>query len=100
MQTTGYWLLTTHHLLLIKILATRYSLLHYSLHAQVLRYFDRCLEQQLPAVHLHLRRHEIASDVFLVRWLLTMFSQSLPLSTCARIWDVVLSEGESVVSSK
>lgn len=41
----------------------------------VLRYFDVTLEQQLPAVHLHLRRHEISSDVYLVRWLLTMFSQ-------------------------
>jgi hypothetical protein len=33
------------------------------------------LEGQLPAVHRHLRQLEIASDVYLVRWLLTMFSQ-------------------------
>ena len=66
-----------------------------SLHfGPVLLYFELTLEQQLPAVHMHLRRHEISSDVYLVRWLLTMFSQSLPLSTCARIWDVVLSDGE------
>ena len=33
------------------------------------------LEARLPAVHRHLRTLEIASDVYLVRWLLTMFSQ-------------------------
>mmetsp|Transcript_10674 Transcript_10674/g.24498 ORF Transcript_10674/g.24498 Transcript_10674/m.24498 type:complete len:105 (+) Transcript_10674:2972-3286(+) len=37
--------------------------------------------------------------MYLVPWLITMFSKSLPLSIACRIWDRVLSEGERALFS-
>ena len=42
---------------------------------------------------------DITADMYLMPWLLTMFSKSLPLSTACRIWDRVLGEGERALFS-
>ena len=58
-------------------------------------FFDRALSQQLPALTARLSLLDIPSDLYLVPWLLTMFSRALPLSTACRIWDRVLADGEA-----
>jgi len=62
--------------------------------APAVEFFDGALAAQQPALASHLRSLDITSDMYVMPWLLTMFSRSLPLSTACRIWDCVLSEGE------
>jgi hypothetical protein len=59
--------------------------------------FETLLTEQLPALAARLRLLEVPTDLYLVPWLLTIFSRSLPLSTACRIWDRVLCAGEAEI---
>ena len=58
-------------------------------------FFEATLAQQLPAVATHLGELGVPTNLYLLPWLLTMFSRALPLSLACRIWDRVLLDGEA-----
>ena len=67
-----------------------------SLHlGPAVEFFDATLARLLPALAARLSRLEISSHLYLMPWILTLFSRSLPLSTACRIWDRVLADGEA-----
>ena len=67
-----------------------------SLHLRpAVEFFDATLARLLPALAARLSRLEISSHLYLMPWILTLFSRSLPLSTACRIWDRVLADGEA-----
>ena len=59
-------------------------------------FFELALRQMTPSLAAHLLdKLEVPTGLYLVPWLLTLFSRSLPLSTACRVWDRVLAEGEA-----
>lgn len=58
------------------------------------RTFDVLLEEQLPRVHMHFRGENLSHDIYLIDWIFTLFSKSLPLDTACRVWDLFCRDGE------
>jgi len=50
------------------------------------------LKIYLPDLFYHLKNQQI-NDIFLSKWILTLFSSYLPFDTLAKIWDVFLLDG-------
>ena len=66
-----------------------------AMHVQpAVEFFERLLASQLPALAAHLARLAVPTDLYLVPWLLSLYTRALPPRTAARIWDRVLAEGE------
>jgi hypothetical protein len=56
--------------------------------------FDMQLEQHLKLVYVRLKSFDILTEVFMMEWLLTVFTKALPLDIACRIWDLWLVDGE------
>jgi TBC1 domain family member 14 len=92
--------------------------MHFTLDAHVLiashfiRIFDTLLADGMPkskltvvvalpmlksrfAVYFNFKQHQILPAAYLPDWLLPLFLDHLPFEACARIWDVLLLEGDS-----
>lgn len=50
--------------------------------------FDRWLKELLPDLHSHLKRENIAAEIFFSQWLRTVFTYGFPLGIVFRIWDI------------
>ncbi|KAG8812786.1 hypothetical protein FRC17_001821 [Serendipita sp. 399] len=59
------------------------------------RIFDTLLADSLPKIYFNFKQHHISPSEYLSDWLTTMFIDHLPFESCARIWDVLLLEGDS-----
>ncbi|KAF8602274.1 RabGAP/TBC [Ceratobasidium sp. AG-I] len=59
------------------------------------RIFDTLLADGLPKVFFNFKQHQITPSQYLPDWLLPMFLHHLPFEACARIWDVIILEGDS-----
>jgi hypothetical protein len=62
------------------------------LHLHLYQY-DRLIEEHLPAVHVHLTRQGVRSNMYASQWFLTLFAYKFPMSMVLRIVDVVVAEG-------
>lgn len=58
------------------------------------RFFDENLSRILPLVYNHFKALDISSEIFLIRWFMTLFSPNFPIGMTARLWDNFLLEGE------
>ena len=47
------------------------------------------------AVYFNFKQHQISPSAYLPDWLVPLFLDHLPFEACARIWDVLLLEGDS-----
>ncbi|XP_042856784.1 TBC1 domain family member 14-like [Penaeus japonicus] len=56
--------------------------------------FEELLVMNLPYLAEHLRNIEVTPDLYILDWLLTVFSRPLPIDAAVRIWDVYLRDGE------
>eukprot|EP00741_Cyanophora_paradoxa_P019365 tig00021127_g18693.t1 len=66
--------------------------------AQMRKYFavfDALFADQLPALQKHFRALEIQPEMYLVDWLLTLFSKALPFEMACHVWDCYVLEGET-----
>mmetsp|Transcript_24271 Transcript_24271/g.36403 ORF Transcript_24271/g.36403 Transcript_24271/m.36403 type:complete len:737 (-) Transcript_24271:220-2430(-) len=63
---------------------------HYRLHSNLLRI-------HLPNLHNHLHKEGVQPDMYLLEWILTLFSRRLRLDTAGRVWDMYLTHGELFV---
>ncbi|CAE6367749.1 unnamed protein product [Rhizoctonia solani] len=59
------------------------------------RIFDTLLADGLPKVFFNFKQHQISPSQYLPNWILPMFLHHLPFEACARIWDVIILEGDS-----
>lgn len=46
-------------------------------------------------VYFNFKQHQIAPASYLPDWLIPLFLDHLPFEACARIWDVIVLEGDS-----
>lgn len=59
------------------------------------RIFDTLLADGMPKIYFNFKQHQISPSAYLPDWLIPIFLDHLPFEACARIWDVILLEGDS-----
>ncbi|KAF9074847.1 rab-GTPase-TBC domain-containing protein [Rhodocollybia butyracea] len=59
------------------------------------RIFDTLLADGMPKIYFNFKQHQISPASYLPDWLVPLFLNHLPFEACARIWDVILLEGDS-----
>eukprot|EP00603_Paraphysomonas_imperforata_P005947 CAMPEP_0114412704 /NCGR_PEP_ID=MMETSP0103-20121206/468_1 /TAXON_ID=37642 ORGANISM="Paraphysomonas imperforata, Strain PA2" /NCGR_SAMPLE_ID=MMETSP0103 /ASSEMBLY_ACC=CAM_ASM_000201 /LENGTH=381 /DNA_ID=CAMNT_0001580739 /DNA_START=24 /DNA_END=1169 /DNA_ORIENTATION=- len=83
---------------LANILGRRMSFEFYQLKndmiLQVTSTFNFFFELHMPQLRGHFVAESVASEVFLLDWIMTIFSKTFPVDIAARLWDVYLLEGE------
>lgn len=55
--------------------------------------FRVLLERFFPDVHKHFVDKQITPELYLTKWILTMFTQPLPFHSAARVWDLIVCDG-------
>ncbi|KAG8782495.1 hypothetical protein FRC12_020756 [Ceratobasidium sp. 428] len=58
------------------------------------RIFDTLLADGLPKIFFNFKQHQITPSQYLPDWILPIFLHHLPFEACARIWDVIVLEGD------
>uniref|UniRef100_A0A0G4G3X1 Rab-GAP TBC domain-containing protein n=1 Tax=Chromera velia CCMP2878 TaxID=1169474 RepID=A0A0G4G3X1_9ALVE len=59
--------------------------------------FERLMDKSLPQVGQKLRECGLTSDMYLVEWMYTLFTRSLPFDLVTRVWDLFVVEGDPVL---
>jgi hypothetical protein len=52
------------------------------------------LEYNLPKLYRHFNEQKVKPDLYLIEWIFTLFSKSLPLDVMSRVWDVFFRDKE------
>jgi len=55
------------------------------------------IKNYLPDLHMHFRKAGIGSELFLSRWIMTIYACYLPLETLLHVWDCFMVQGWKVV---
>ncbi|KAM5271988.1 TBC1 domain family member 14 isoform 1-T1 [Ctenodactylus gundi] len=66
-------------------------------HSLMLTYFaafEVFFEENLPKLFAHFKKNNLTPDIYLIDWIFTLYSKSLPLDLACRIWDVFCRDGE------
>ncbi|XP_057191462.1 TBC1 domain family member 14 [Triplophysa rosa] len=66
-------------------------------HSLMLTYFaafEVFFEENLPKLFTHFKNNNLSSDIYLIDWIFTLYSKSLPLDIACRVWDVFCRDGE------
>lgn len=58
------------------------------------RIFDTLLADGMPKIYFNFKQHQISPSSYLPEWLIPLFLDHLPFEACARIWDILLLEGD------
>ncbi len=56
--------------------------------------YEALFSEHLPSLFQHFQAEGVESEMYMLDWLLTLYSRSMPLNVAARIWDCYLLEGE------
>ncbi|KAG5650741.1 hypothetical protein H0H81_011185 [Sphagnurus paluster] len=59
------------------------------------RIFDTLLADGMPKIYFNFKQHQISPAAYLNDWLVPVFLNHIPFEACARVWDVLLLEGDS-----
>ncbi|KAL1741191.1 rab-GTPase-TBC domain-containing protein [Schizophyllum fasciatum] len=59
------------------------------------RIFDTLLADGMPKIYFNFKQHQISPASYLPDWLIPLFLDHLPFEACARLWDIILLEGDS-----
>ncbi|KAK5854399.1 hypothetical protein PBY51_015471 [Eleginops maclovinus] len=66
-------------------------------HELMLKYFaafEVFFEENLPRLFNHFQDNNLTPDLYLIDWIFTLYSKSLPLDVACRVWDVFCRDGE------
>uniref|UniRef100_A0A8C4RNX2 TBC1 domain family member 12 n=1 Tax=Erpetoichthys calabaricus TaxID=27687 RepID=A0A8C4RNX2_ERPCA len=66
-------------------------------HDLMLKYFaafEVFFEESLPRLFAHFKSYNLTPDIYLIDWIFTLYSKSLPLDLACRVWDVFCRDGE------
>lgn len=66
-------------------------------HGLMLTYFaafEVFFEENLPRLFAHFKTNNLTPDIYLIDWIFTLYSKSLPLDLACRVWDVFCRDGE------
>ncbi|XP_014676975.1 PREDICTED: TBC1 domain family member 14-like [Priapulus caudatus] len=56
--------------------------------------YEELFEENLPKLYTHFEKLNVTADIYLIEWLYTSFSKSLPLDVACRVWDIFCRDGE------
>ncbi|MCI4376983.1 hypothetical protein PGIGA_G00198020 [Pangasianodon gigas] len=56
--------------------------------------FEVFFEENLPKLFAHFKSNNLTPDIYLIDWIFTLYSKSLPLDIACRVWDVFCRDGE------
>ncbi|KAI0278165.1 rab-GTPase-TBC domain-containing protein [Russula aff. rugulosa BPL654] len=59
------------------------------------RIFDTLLADGMPKIYFNFKQHHISPAEYLRDWIVPLFLDHLPFEACARLWDVILLEGDA-----
>uniref|UniRef100_A0A8C9YW88 TBC1 domain family member 14 n=1 Tax=Sander lucioperca TaxID=283035 RepID=A0A8C9YW88_SANLU len=51
-------------------------------------------EENLPKLFAHFQKNNLTPDIYLIDWIFTLYSKSLPLDLACRVWDVFCRDNE------
>uniref|UniRef100_A0A8C8J6E1 Rab-GAP TBC domain-containing protein n=1 Tax=Oncorhynchus tshawytscha TaxID=74940 RepID=A0A8C8J6E1_ONCTS len=57
---------------------------------QQVMFFD----ENLPKLFAHFKENKLTPDIYLIDWIFTLYSKSLPLDLACRVWDVFCRDGD------
>ncbi|XP_077585165.1 TBC1 domain family member 12-like isoform X2 [Stigmatopora nigra] len=66
-------------------------------HHLMLKYFavfEVFFQENLPRLFHHFTINKLTPDLYLIDWIFTLYSKSLPLDVACRVWDVFCRDGE------
>ncbi|XP_052315281.1 TBC1 domain family member 14-like isoform X2 [Oncorhynchus keta] len=66
-------------------------------HSLMLTYFaafDVFFDENLPKLFAHFKENKLTPDIYLIDWIFTLYSKSLPLDLACRVWDVFCRDGD------
>ncbi|XP_040600834.1 TBC1 domain family member 12 isoform X2 [Mesocricetus auratus] len=66
-------------------------------HSMMLKYFatfEVFFEENLSKLFFHFKSYSLTPDIYLIDWIFTLYSKSLPLDLACRVWDVFCRDGE------
>ncbi|XP_056298462.1 TBC1 domain family member 14 isoform X2 [Pseudoliparis swirei] len=66
-------------------------------HSLMLTYFaafEVFFEENLPKLFAHFHKNNLTPDIYLIDWIFTLYSKSLPLDLACRVWDVFCRDSE------
>uniref|UniRef100_A0A7N6FDB9 Rab-GAP TBC domain-containing protein n=1 Tax=Anabas testudineus TaxID=64144 RepID=A0A7N6FDB9_ANATE len=66
-------------------------------HSLMLTYFaafEVFFEENLPKLFAHFKKNNLTPDIYLIDWIFTLYSKSLPLDLACRVWDVFCRDNE------
>ncbi|XP_045081177.1 TBC1 domain family member 14-like isoform X3 [Coregonus clupeaformis] len=66
-------------------------------HSLMLTYFaafEVFFEENLPKLFAHFKENNLTPDIYLIDWIFTLYSKSLPLDLACRVWDVFCRDGD------
>ncbi|XP_063048041.1 TBC1 domain family member 12-like isoform X2 [Engraulis encrasicolus] len=69
-------------------------------HDLMLKYFaafEVFFEENLPRLFQHFQTNSLTPDFYLIDWIFTLYSKSLPLDVACRVWDVFCRDGEEAL---
>ncbi|GAV98828.1 tbc1 domain family member 14 [Lentinula edodes] len=49
----------------------------------------------MPKIYFNFKQHQVSPASYLLDWIVPLFLDHLPFEACARIWDVLILEGDS-----
>ncbi|CAE7406648.1 Tbc1d10b [Symbiodinium natans] len=55
------------------------------------------LQRLFPDVHRHFTENQITPELYLTKWILTLFTQPLCFDAAARVWDLIVCDGLQAV---
>ncbi|KAI1793168.1 RabGAP/TBC [Ganoderma leucocontextum] len=59
------------------------------------RIFDTLLADGMPKIYFNFKQHQVSPAGYLPDWLIPLFLNHLPFEACARVWDVIVLEGDA-----
>lgn len=62
-----------------------------------MRMHRKFFKEELPNVYHHFKKLKIEPEMYMVKWVMCLFCQSLPLRATCRIWDVYFLDGDSAI---
>jgi hypothetical protein len=49
----------------------------------------------MPKIYFNFKQHQISPSAYLRGWVIPLFIDHLPFEACARLWDVIILEGDA-----
>jgi len=62
-----------------------------------LKFYEQIFSSNLPKLYEHFLKIGLMADHYCLNWFLTLYSKSLPLKLCSKIWDCFMMEGEPII---